>query len=273
MAPPAGLVNRTVIGRLGRMAESGAGRPEVIFLDVGDTLIRAHPSWAGVYRQGLLEAGIDVPEKDLERALLIESQTGGWWNIEDPFEPTEENSFRRIVDFDNAVLGRTGFTNLSEDVFRRIEEAFARRSAWYVYPDVLPALDALREHGFRLCVISNFVWGAPELIHDLELAAHFEALVISARVGFQKPNSGIFRHALDVMRVEPGAAMHVGDSYRADVVGARRVGIKGVLIDRASGAVPARIREEREDPDLVIVSDLFELLDLLGIERPALSPA
>ena len=46
-------------------------RPEVVFLDVGDTLIRAHPSWAGVYRRGLLEAGIDVPEKDLEHALLI----------------------------------------------------------------------------------------------------------------------------------------------------------------------------------------------------------
>jgi FMN phosphatase YigB (HAD superfamily) len=74
------------------------------------------------------------------------------------------------------------------------------------------------------------------------------------------------------MHVEPSAAMHVGDSYRADVVGARRVGINGVLIDR-SGNDPARIREEREDPDLVVVTDLFELLDLLGIERPALSPA
>ena len=35
-----------------------------------------------------------------------------------------------------------------------------------------------------------------ELIHDLELARHFEKLVISARVGFQKPNPGIFQHAL-----------------------------------------------------------------------------
>lgn len=247
-------------------------RPDVLFLDVGDTLIRAHPSWAGVYRQGLLESGIDISEKDLERALLVETQAGAWWNIEDPFEPTEENSWQRILAFDAAVLKRAGHADLNDGVFRKIEDAFARRSAWYVYPDVMPTLEALRSEGIRLCVISNFVWGGPELFHDLELASMFDALVVSARVGFQKPNPGIFNVALEQMKVEPAAAWHVGDSYRADVVGARRVGINGVLIDR-SGKDPARAREQHEDAQLAVVTDLFELLDLLGIERPALSPA
>ena len=53
-----------------------ASRPRSSSLDVGDTLIRAHPSWAAVYRQGLLEFGIDLTEKDLERALLHETQAG-----------------------------------------------------------------------------------------------------------------------------------------------------------------------------------------------------
>lgn len=247
-------------------------RPEVLFLDVGDTLIRAHPSWAGVYRQGLLEAGIDVSETDLERALLQESQAGGWWLDETPFDPTEANSFATVTAFDAAMLSRVGHANLSEPVFRRIEDAFARRSAWYVYPDVLPALDALNTAGIRLCVISNFVWGAPELIHDLELARHFEALVISARVGFQKPNPGIFRNALERMRVAPERAMHVGDSYAADIVGARRVGIRAGLIARGSSD-PARLRNEHADPDLVVLGDLNDLLDLFGIERPVASPA
>lgn len=246
-------------------------RPEVVFLDVGDTLIRAHPSWAGVYRQGLLEFGIDIDEKDFERALLHETQAGAWWNIEDPFEATEENSFARVSAFDAAVLARLGHSDLDAEVFRGIEEAFARRSAWYVYPDVLPALDVLKAAGIRLCVISNFVWGAPELIHDLELARHFEHLVISARVGFQKPNPGIFQNALDAMRVTPERALHVGDSYRADVMGARRLGISAVLIAR-DGRDPARVAQDHDDPDLPVVTDLNELLDLLGIERPGLLP-
>ena len=134
------------------------------------------------------------------------------------------------------------------------------------------ALDSLRANDIRLCVISNFVWGGPELLHDLQLSSHFEQLVVSARVGFQKPNSGIFNVALERMHVAPANAWHVGDSYRADVVGARRVGIKGVLIDR-SGNDPARAREQHEDAQLTVITDLFELLDLLDIERPALSPA
>jgi len=254
------------------VAQITIDRPEVVFLDVGDTLIRAHPSWAGVYRQGLLEFGIDIDEKDLERALLHETQDGAWWISEEPFEPTEANSFARVVEFDAAVLRRLGHADVSADAFRRIEDAFARRSAWYVYPDVLPALDALRDAGVRLAVISNFVWGAPELIHDLELASHFEALVISARVGFQKPNPGIFRHALELMRVAPERALHVGDSYRADVIGARRLGINAVLIGRG-GTDPARLREDHEDPDLVVISDLNDLLELLGIERTVAAPA
>ena len=136
----------------------------------------------------------------------------------------------------------------------------------------MPALDALRSNDIRLCVISNFVWGGPELLHDLELASMFEALIVSARVGFQKPNPGIFKVALGQMHVDPANAWHIGDSYRADVVGARRVGINGVLIDR-SGKDPARAREQHEDVELTVITDLFELLDLLDIERPALSPA
>jgi putative hydrolase of the HAD superfamily len=246
-------------------------RPEVIFFDVGDTLIRAHPSWAAVYREGLLEVGIDVSEKDLERALLEETKVDPWWLSEEPFEATEENSYARIVAFDAAVLSRVGHSNLKDDAFRRIEEAFSRRSAWHVFPDVMPALDALRTAGVRMGVISNFVWGGVELIHDLELAQHFDALTVSARVGFQKPHQGIFQHALDALRVTPDRAMHIGDSYRADVFGARRMGIQAVLIDRHGGD-PARVRDEREDPDLLVVADLYELLDLLGIARPTNTP-
>ena len=166
------------------------------------------------------------------------------------------------------MLARIGHADVPDEVFRSIEAAFARRSAWYVYPDVVPAVEAMRSAGLRLGVISNFVWGGAELIHDLELARHFETLTISARVGFQKPHRGIFEHALVAMKVEPGHAIHIGDSYAADVRGARRAGIGAVMIDR-SGGDPAQIRAEHDDPQLVVISDLLELLDMLGIERPA----
>ena len=85
---------------------------------------------------------------------------------------------RGVVRADQGVRsGRArsmGYADMSDEVFRSIEAAFARRSAWYVYPDVVPAVEAMRHSGLRLGVISNFVWGGPELIHDLALARHFD---------------------------------------------------------------------------------------------------
>ncbi len=246
-------------------------RPEVVFLDVGDTLMRAHPSWAGVYRGVLTEHGIDIGDEDLAAALkkaTIETNVFG----EAEFEASPAASYERIKNFDIRVLAELGHRGLPDDFYRDIEAAFTRRSAWHVFPDVVPAVETLRAAGIRLAVISNWTWTAPELLHDFDLARHFETLVISSRVGFQKPHAGIFRRALDEMHVPAAKAIHVGDSYTADVAGARRVGILPVLIDRRVGD-PASVRAEHADPDLHVVGDLFELLDLLTLARPAQAPA
>lgn len=243
------------------------GRPEVLFLDLGDTLVRADPSWSGVYMAALRDLGVDVTDEALGGAFTA-AMRSDHWNFEGPFEATREAAWSRITAFDQLVLDELGHPDQDESVFRAIESRFASREAWHVFPDVMPALDALRAAGVRLVLISNWVWDAPELLHELELAAHFEALVISARVGFQKPHEAIFRHALDVANVRPERTVHVGDQYRADVLGSRALGIRSVLIDR-------RGRDHAElgvPPDEVarvpLIRDLTELLALLDVSLP-----
>ena len=93
--------------------------------------------------------------------------------------------------------------------------------------------------------------------------------MISSRVGYQKPQREIFEHGLELTGVERERALHVGDSYGADVQGARAAGIQPVLIDRRIGDA-SRVRDERRDVDVPVISDLYELLDLIGVSRPAL---
>jgi putative hydrolase of the HAD superfamily len=151
--------------------------------------------------------------------------------------------------------------------FRHLEAAFAERAAWHVFEDVAPALATLRDAGIRLCVISNWTWSLPELLHMLELAGRFDGLVTSARVGYEKPHRRIFEHALALMGVTADAAVHVGDSVHADVGGARRVGIAPVLIAR--GRHPhATLVGDRLDGTPVI-GDLHGLLGLVGLTSPA----
>jgi putative hydrolase of the HAD superfamily len=241
-------------------------RPEVVFFDVGDTLLRPHPSWVDVYASVFPQFGIEIEQQAFATAFREAFLS---WEFEGPFEASAEASFQRFKDLDSRIFERLGYPELPDEFFRAIDRAFAARSSWYVFDDVIPSLGALRAAGVRMGVISNWGWSAPELLHDLELAAHFEALTISARVGYQKPHANIYRHALESMRVAPEAAIHVGDSYRADVEGARAAGIAAVLIDRRAGASP---HSERPQPDDVpLVCDLYELLDLLEVGRPAVA--
>jgi putative hydrolase of the HAD superfamily len=234
--------------------------PDVILLDLGETLVRPEPSWRDVYGSVFADWGIEADADAFERAF---AEAWAEWEHEGPFEASEEASFRRLMDLDERVFARLGYAGLPEAFYRDVEAAFHRRSAWFVYPDVLPALDALSAAGKRLAVVSNWGWSAPELLHLLELASHFEAFAISARVGYQKPHPAIFEHALELLGARPEQALHVGDNPAADVAGARRAGVEPVLIDRAG-------RNGRDGAmGAPVVRDMLELLDLLGLPRPA----
>ena len=238
--------------------------PRVVLLDVGDTMVRPDPSWRDVYATVFADHGIEATADQFEAAFRE-----AWkdWEQEGPFEASEEASFGRLMALDRLVFGRLGYADLPESFFRDVDQAFRQRSAFYVFPDVIPALQAMRAAGLRLAVVSNWGWAAPELLQTLELAQHFEVLSISARVGYQKPHPAIFEHALDLLRVDPAEAVHVGDDPKADVVGARRAGIEPILVDRHGRAHPP-IGAEAPSDGVTVIADLAELLDLLGIARP-----
>jgi len=240
-------------------------RPSAVLLDVGDTLVRPDPSWRDVYARVFVDHGIEATAEAFGAAFR-----SAWdeWAQEGPFEATEEASFQRLMALDRIVFGRLGYPDLPESFFREVDEAFQHRSAFFVFPDVIPALDALRKAGLRLAVVSNWGWAAPELLQTLELARHFEVLSISARVGYQKPHPAIFEHALELLAVGPSEVLHVGDDPTADVEGARRAGIAPILIDR-HGRLDRPLGAGVEVDGVPVIADLGELLDLLGITRPA----
>ncbi len=239
-------------------------RPVAVLLDVGDTMVRPDPSWRDVYAGVFGKHGIEASAAQFETAFR---EAWKEWAQEGPFEASEEASFQRLMELDRLVFGRLGYPDLPEAFFREVDQAFRRRSAFYVFPDVIPALEAMRAAGLRLAVVSNWGWAAPELLQTLELARHFEVLSISARVGFQKPHPAIFEHALELLGVAPWEALHVGDDPSADVLGARRAGIEAVLIDRRGRAhAPTAGAAALDAP---VIADLAELLDLLAVARPS----
>lgn len=103
-----------------------------------------------------------------------------------------------------------------------------------LYPEVRAALDALRAGGLKLGVISNFDLPLHNLLEALGIEGYFDAAIAShdGRVQCEKTERRIFELALAALGVAPQEAMHVGDAYEADVLGAHAAGLHAVFLDR-----------------------------------------
>ncbi|MBE3589434.1 MAG: HAD-IA family hydrolase [Firmicutes bacterium] len=104
--------------------------------------------------------------------------------------------------------------------------------AWRPYADVVPALEALRAMGVRLGAVSNWGAGGREVLRACGLAGWFDAVVLSAEAGVQKPDARIFQRALEALGCDPEGAVMVGDDYVNDIEGAGAAGLRGILLDR-----------------------------------------
>lgn len=106
------------------------------------------------------------------------------------------------------------------------------KNLWCKVPDGLgDALDRVRSRQVKVAIISNSEGMLDRLFRDLGVIDHFDLLVDSAVVGVEKPDPRIFGFALDRFGVPPSRALHLGDVFATDIVGARAAGIRHALID------------------------------------------
>lgn len=123
-----------------------------------------------------------------------------------------------------------------------------------VYPEVAGVLQQLKENGCILGVVSNWDYRLPAILNELEVGRYFDFVLTSAACGCEKPEARIFQEALRRAHVAPEEALHVGDSYERDVVGAQQAGIQPVLLQR-EGAV--------DDADICVIRNLDELPQIM----------
>ena len=125
-----------------------------------------------------------------------------------------------------------------------------------LYDDAIPTLQHLRDAGFKLAIVSNWDTPLDPLTERLGIAEYFDAIVAShdARVRSEKPDPHIFNYALTAVGVSAAEAVHVGDTYGADIVGAQGVGIRPILLDRDD------TQAGRWDETIECLSELPEML-------------
>jgi len=121
-------------------------------------------------------------------------------------------------------------------------------------------LEAVRAKVPVAVVSNNLLQEQTEKLHYCGLAAHVDALIVSEEAGVSKPDPAIFTIALKALGVRADEAVMLGDSWSADIVGARAAGIRAVWFNPLRVPSPA---PELEVPELYSLEPTAETLALL----------
>jgi len=106
------------------------------------------------------------------------------------------------------------------------------RNFWDKVPEGFgEAIERARRHGVQIVLVSNSEGMLAELFTELGIVEHFDLLLDSGIIGLEKPDPRFFDVALKKLRVPAEEALHLGDMYSTDIVGARAAKMRAALID------------------------------------------
>ncbi|MBI1355088.1 MAG: haloacid dehalogenase type II [Acidobacteria bacterium] len=132
------------------------------------------------------------------------------------------------------------------------------------HPDVEPALEMLREAGFRLVALTNSPYRTlhAQLAHA-GIRGFFEAALSVDEVRKFKPHPEVYRMAAGRLGVEPGELRLIA-AHNWDTTGAVRAGCRAAFVAR-----PHRILGKLDEPVDIVGRDLIEVAEaILRTDRP-----
>jgi putative hydrolase of the HAD superfamily len=209
---------------------------KVIFLDAAGTLFDVRGSVGEVYGKFASSWGITVSNEDLNTAFFqsfASASPMAFPGIEAAKIPQLEFEWWQAVAAKAFQIA--GVFNQFSDFpkfFVELYAHFATAEPWFVYPDVLPALNKWQQQGIELAVVSNFDSRIYAVLKALNLSEYFTSVTISTEIGAAKPDSQIFTAALQKHNGIAEDVVHIGDSFKADYCGAKAAGLKAIWLNR-----------------------------------------
>ncbi|MFO0948304.1 MAG: HAD family hydrolase [Planctomycetota bacterium] len=230
------------------------------FFDAGHTLLEPVGGVARVYYEATKGVGVEIEEDEFHRHLAQ-----SW--------PRARREFRSAHPdlLSSDEMERQAWRLYTREVARPFPELFARHEdwlerlfahfdrpeAWRPIPGALELLDELAARGKRVAIISNWHSALHPILDHHGISRRVSFTLTSGEFGRKKPHPTIFAEALRRLEVVPAEAVHLGDSWEEDVLGARDMGMTPVYFARE----PAPSTEEAER--VHAIKALEELLSIV----------
>ncbi|MFC1978478.1 HAD family hydrolase [Chloroflexota bacterium] len=206
---------------------------KAVFFDLYYTLVRYEPTREEQQIAVLREHGFVTDTRTMCAALHIADMFFYQENTRSAiYRRPEHEKLAFFEEYEGIVLEEAGFDDVPEETaFAMIQKLHQVKKKLVFYDDVLPTFDELNSRNIKLGLITNAEQSqAP--FEKLGLYDHLDYIITSPDEGLGKPAPHIFWAALRKAGVKASEAIHVGDQYDIDIVGAQGVGIKALLLDR-----------------------------------------
>ncbi len=126
----------------------------------------------------------------------------------------------------------------------------------HLFPGCIELLDSLKDN-FEMHLITNGFNGVQQnKIEKAGLSDYFKVVLTAEAAGVKKPAPQIFHKAIELAGATMENSIMIGDSYAADIVGARKIGLKTIWFHTTDQEIPQ---------DEVVVHELLEIQSLLGL--------
>jgi HAD superfamily hydrolase (TIGR01549 family) len=239
--PDAGI--HPSLPRRARDFASAAALPRGVLFDLDDTLFDhaqcAHTALTAVHQRHVCFAS--MPFEDFEQAhtRLLESLHARVLSGEIRLDDARMERFRSLFEIagltaDQALVRSAAMTYRDCYLSERRAVAGAQALLVALYSRV------------RIAIVSNNLRAEQEdKLRRCELDRFVDVLVVSEEVGMSKPDPEIFRIALQRLGCTSREAVMIGDSWQADIVGARTAGMPAIWFNRAKRPCP--------DPDAGVI--------------------
>ena len=231
-----------------------------VFFDVDFTLIYPGPALQGEgYGQFCARHGVPV------NTALFRTAVGKAAPILDEVKAHNYDA-QLFIDYTRTIIEHMGGCGPGAELAARdIYDEWAACRHFFLYDDVEPALRALAQAGLKIGLISNTQRPLDEFAAHFALDHLFSAAISSAELGYLKPHPAIFEAALAAVGEPAAAAVMVGDSVRADIEGARQIGMRAVLVRRTGDGLSSPLQHALAPgyQDVPVIGSLAELPALL----------
>jgi putative hydrolase of the HAD superfamily len=130
-------------------------------------------------------------------------------------------------------------------------------------PDVNATVIELHKRGYKLGIIANTITETeiPDWMEKEGITRYFDAVVLSSKVAYRKPDPEIYWEAARRIGVEPAMCAYVGDNPVRDVEGTRAAGfgMMIILLEPATLAKEPPTGEVKPDYTIKATSELLDI--------------